>query len=63
MMNFLKSFRADDDGAVTVDWVVLTAAIVGLSVAVIYTIGASTTDNAKGVGAHIQSLEMPDYNS
>ncbi len=28
-------FAADEDGAVTVDWVVLTAAIVGLAVALI----------------------------
>ncbi|MFN0115854.1 MAG: pilus assembly protein, partial [Paracoccaceae bacterium] len=25
-----KNFRNDEDGAVTVDWVVLTAAVVGL---------------------------------
>ena len=29
-MNKLKSFYTEEDGAVTVDWVVLTAAIVGL---------------------------------
>jgi hypothetical protein len=37
-MTFLrkfKQFRADTSGAVTVDWVVLTAAIVGLGLAVI----------------------------
>ena len=34
MLNFIKTFRADEDGAVTVDWVVLTAAIVGLGIAV-----------------------------
>ncbi|MEW9922212.1 Flp family type IVb pilin [Marimonas sp. MJW-29] len=33
MMNFIKNFRRDEDGAVTVDWVVLTAAVVGLAVA------------------------------
>jgi Flp pilus assembly pilin Flp len=33
MMNFIKNFRADEDGAVTVDWVVLTAAVVGLAIA------------------------------
>ncbi len=33
MINFIKNFRADEDGAVTVDWVVLTAAVVGLGVA------------------------------
>jgi Flp pilus assembly pilin Flp len=37
-MEFLKlskKFKNDEDGAVTVDWVVLTAAIVGLGIAVI----------------------------
>lgn len=33
MMNFIKNFKKDEDGAVTVDWVVLTAAVVGLAVA------------------------------
>ncbi len=32
MMNFIKNFRNDEDGAVTVDWVVLTAAVVGLAI-------------------------------
>ncbi len=31
MLNFIKNFRKDEDGAVTVDWVVLTAAVVGLA--------------------------------
>ncbi|MBL4766569.1 MAG: hypothetical protein JKY94_02470 [Rhodobacteraceae bacterium] len=31
MMNFIKNFRNDEDGAVTVDWVVLTAAVVALA--------------------------------
>ncbi|WP_050929856.1 hypothetical protein [Aestuariivita boseongensis] len=30
MLNFIKNFRKDEDGAVTVDWVVLTAAVVAL---------------------------------
>ncbi|MFK7875720.1 MAG: Flp family type IVb pilin [Paracoccaceae bacterium] len=33
MMKFIRNFRKDEDGAVTVDWVVLTAAVVGLAVA------------------------------
>ena len=33
MMNFIKNFGKNEDGAVTVDWVVLTAAVVGLAVA------------------------------
>ncbi len=42
MMNFIKNFRKDEDGAVTVDWVVLTAAIVGLAVAAFTTIDSNT---------------------
>jgi Flp pilus assembly pilin Flp len=34
MLNFIKEFRNDEDGAVTVDWVVLTAAIVALGLLV-----------------------------
>ncbi|MCT4558676.1 MAG: hypothetical protein N4A61_11565 [Pelagimonas sp.] len=38
MMNFIKNFRKDENGAVTVDWVVLTAAVVGLAIAAYGTI-------------------------
>ncbi|UWQ17528.1 Flp family type IVb pilin [Jannaschia sp. M317] len=34
MLNAIKTFSADESGAVTVDWVVLTAALVGLGLAV-----------------------------
>jgi Flp pilus assembly pilin Flp len=34
MLNFIKTFHKDEDGAVTVDFVVLTAAIVLLGIAV-----------------------------
>ncbi|WP_425041070.1 Flp family type IVb pilin [Primorskyibacter sp. S187A] len=33
MIKFIKNFRKDEDGAVTVDWVVLTAAVVGMAIA------------------------------
>jgi len=38
-----KRFKNEEDGAVTVDWVVLTAAIVGLAVAVIASVRSATT--------------------
>lgn len=41
MFNFIKNFRKDEDGAVTVDWVVLTAAIVALAVVAFDTIGSN----------------------
>ena len=49
MLNFIKNFRNDEDGAVTVDWVVLTAAIVGLGIAVLTSVGTgavTTSDTA-----------------
>jgi Flp pilus assembly pilin Flp len=33
MIKFIKTFRNDENGAVTVDWVVLTAAVVGMAIA------------------------------
>ncbi|TNC70941.1 Flp family type IVb pilin [Rubellimicrobium roseum] len=49
MLNFIKNFRADEDGAVTVDWVVLTAAVVGLGIVVLNSI----SENAKGTADNI----------
>ncbi len=40
IINPLKTFITDESGAVTVDWVVLTAAIVGLGIVVMNTIGS-----------------------
>jgi len=37
-MKLFKNFKNDESGAVTVDWVVLTAAIVGLGIAVMATV-------------------------
>ncbi len=43
MIKFFKNFRKDEDGAVTVDWVVLTAAVVGLAVAAYTSIETGST--------------------
>ncbi|MBE1292150.1 MAG: hypothetical protein GY767_11680 [Shimia sp.] len=43
MLKALKNFRKDEAGAVTVDWVVLTAAVVGLAVAAFAAIESATT--------------------
>jgi Flp pilus assembly pilin Flp len=34
LLNIFKNFKNDESGAVTVDWVVLTAAVVGLGLIV-----------------------------
>lgn len=55
MIKFIKNFRKDEDGAVTVDWVVLTAAVVGLGVAAYSAIETETTALASDIGATIES--------
>jgi Flp pilus assembly pilin Flp len=52
-----KRFEKDEDGAVTVDWVVLTAAIVGLGVAVIASVRTSTTDLGTRISSAIDLVE------
>ncbi len=50
MIKFFKNFRTDESGAVTVDWVVLTAAVAALA-GVVYTSiqdGASNLTSATG---------------
>ena len=42
MTQFIKNFANDESGAVTVDWVVLTAAIVGLGLAVMTVVSGGT---------------------
>ena len=55
LFNLIKTFQRDEDGAVTVDWVVLTAAIVGLGIAVLTTVGGATDDYADEIGAHLSA--------
>ena len=51
MLNTISKFTKSEDGAVTVDWVVLTAAIVGFGVAVIAVIGPAAVTKSDAIGA------------
>lgn len=53
MLNFIKNFRRDEDGAVTVDWVVLTAAIVGLGVAALLAVSGGVNDLGTAVATDL----------
>jgi len=53
-MNF-KAFASDESGAVTVDWVVLTAAIVGLGLVVMTTVGAAIKDQATNIATDVKA--------
>ena len=58
MFNFIKTFHAEEDGAVTVDWVVLTAAIVGLGIAVLTTVSGGAEDLADDIDAELRSTQV-----
>jgi len=51
MLNFIKNFKNDESGAVTVDWVVLTAAIVLLGAVVGGAVSQGADDLSGAIGA------------
>ena len=59
MLNFFKKFSQDDAGAVTVDWVVLTAAIVGLGVVILGTVGDGVNTVAGTIQSDLNSNTTP----
>ncbi len=62
LKRFLSGFRRCESGAVTVDWVVLTAALVMLPIAIGFIVGQNTADVSEGVGAHIENESTITYN-
>ena len=57
-LNLLKRFAKDEDGAVTVDWVVLTAAIVGLGLAVITSVRSGVGDLATDISTSLSGASV-----
>lgn len=55
LRKLFKSFRSDESGAVTVDWVVLTAAIVGLGLVVMNTVGPAVKNVATTITTDLTS--------
>jgi len=58
-MNFnaIKTFIAAEDGAVTVDWVVLTAALVGLGLAVISVVSGGMEDLSNDISTTLTNTD------
>jgi len=54
LFKLAKTFRNDEDGAVTVDWVVLTAAIVGLGIAVYGVISGGIEDLSNDINTELE---------
>jgi Flp pilus assembly pilin Flp len=57
LLNILKTFRNDESGAVTVDWVVLTAAIVGLGIAVLTSVSSGAETLATDISDELTSID------
>jgi Flp pilus assembly pilin Flp len=61
MLKFIEKFRNDEEGAVTVDFVVLTAAIVllGLAVGAVVSRGAENLANEIEGALNSQGTDLP----
>lgn len=53
LINTVRRFVSDKSGAVTVDWVALTAAVVIIGIAIVYAVFGSGDD---GVGGLVNNL-------
>ena len=60
MKSAFTIFRETDSGAVTVDWVVLTAALIGLGMLILIPVAFGTRSATHGVADYISSIE-PGY--
>ena len=54
----LKTFVTDEAGAVTVDWVVMTAAVIGVGMLVLTPIAFTTDSSAQGVSDYINDIDV-----
>lgn len=59
MKHFLSAFLQDDDGAITVDFVVLTAAICTLGLVIVLTFTGGATGLANDVEAFLGNVPVP----
>lgn len=64
-MSVLHSFRTkfvrDESGAVTVDWVALTAVVVGMGLAAGFTVGSSVPEVGDGLSSYMANKDVNPY--
>ena len=53
-----KKFNEEEEGAVTVDWVVLTAAVVGLGVAALAAVKKGTTTLTGEINSYLSGVSI-----
>lgn len=54
----LSSFLACEDGAITVDWVVITAAIAFLGAVLVGGIAVQVTDKSTGIEGYLKAVQV-----
>ena len=59
-LDIFKRFAKDEDGAVTVDWVVLTAALVGLGIAVLAAVSGGLEDLSGDIATQLSDTDVND---
>ena len=59
--SWLRNSFDDEDGAVTVDWVVITAAVVGLVIAISTTVGGAAKDHSELIDSTMVSQGIQAY--
>ncbi|MEL6954813.1 MAG: hypothetical protein AAFN09_08805 [Pseudomonadota bacterium] len=62
-MTMIKNFLAAEDGAVTVDWVVLTAALVGLGLAVLAVVSDGVNTLSNNIADDLAAIDPETENS
>ena len=58
LFKLAKKFNNEEDGAVTVDWVVLTAAVVGLGVAALAAVKSGTKSLTTKIDGYLSSQSI-----
>ncbi|MCX7301982.1 MAG: hypothetical protein NTX73_16685 [Rhodobacterales bacterium] len=58
MYTYLKNFLGEETGAVTIDWVILTAAMASFGISVATIITTVSRDSADGVGERLANVEV-----
>ena len=58
MQRWFRTFIQNTDGAVTVEWVTLTAAVIGLGMVVLWPVAFSTESTAGGVADYVSNVPV-----
>ena len=61
MLRFVEKFKSEESGAITVDWVVLTAAILGVMFGALTVFHTGAKAHADLTSETIAAQDIPDY--